>query len=248
MSGIRLLTNSVYAGRTITASSGAATAPYLNDKDAGPQWVAADTAAQTLAVDVGAGAVGAVSALALIHHNLMGGVVSISGSADNTAWTDIGPATITVDQDPFIVALPLTSYRYFRVVIPAGGAAPARIGELMLGVGLAIIDNPNLPSGKPGYVANVAHDRSPAGYPWNTRKGQARRRYEYEWHAMPGPDWATLVQAFRESGEGANPLVLTDQLGNVVWVTWEADPMLGPPGALGVDLFEVSAVFEEIPQ
>ena len=128
-----------------------------------------------------------------------------------------------------------------------GLATPARIGELVLGVALAIVDNPNLPSGKPAIVGNVAHDRSPAGYPWNTRKGLPRRRYPLTWNALPDSDLALLLQAFQECDEGTWPLVFTDQLGTSMWATWETDPF-GPPGALGKQLQQVTVTFEEVPQ
>lgn len=250
MSGIRLLTNSVFAGATtgagtLAVSSGAATASALNDRDAGPQWVAADGAAQTITVDTNTLGGNLGAALALIHHNLTGAAVTVQSGPDGIAWTPRG--VFAVNADPFFVAVPgAVAARYWRLAIPAL-ATPARIGEVMLGVALAILDNPNLPTGKPAYVADVAHDRSPAGYPWNTRKGQARRRYEYRWNALPDADLATLQHAFAEAGEGAYPVMLTDQLGVALWVTWENDA-LGPPGALGVHLQEMAATFEEIPQ
>lgn len=243
MSGIRLLASSVLAGATVTVSSGTG-APYLNDHDAGPQWIAAATTAQTITID--ANAVRAVRALALVHHNLIGVAVQVQQSDDGAAWTNVG-AALPVTADPFTAALAFGLHRYWRLAIPAGLASPAALGELLLGAAYDVLDNPNLPTGKPAIVGNVARDRSPAGYPWNTRKGLPRRRYAYRWNALPDTDLSALISAYDDCDEGTWPVVLTDQLGNVLWVTWE-DAVLGPPEALGKQMQQVAATFEEIPQ
>lgn len=243
MSGIRLLASSVLDGSTVTVSSGAG-AVYLNDHDAGPQWVAAGTGAQTITVD--ATTIRAVRALALVHHNLLGVAVQLQQSDDGLSWTNVG-AAIPVTTDPFTAAVSFGLHRYWRLAIPAGLASAAAIGELLFGAAHDVVDNPNLPTGKPAIVGNVARDRSPAGYPWNTRKGLPRRRYPYRWNALPDTDLAELVAAYGDCDEGTWPVVLTDQLGTVLWVTWE-DAVLGPPDALGKQLQQVAATFEEIPQ
>jgi hypothetical protein len=255
VSGIRLLTNSALYGAntaasTLVVTSGVPLAGNLNDHDGGPQWIADAPSAQAITVDTQAAqTLPIASALALVHHNLAGVRIGVYGSADGTTFAKVADAV--VNADPFSVAIPTASYRYWRVWIPDPGqpvlAAPARVGELLLGSALSILDNPNLPTGKPAIVGNVARDRSPAGYPWNTRKGASRRRYEYRWNALPDADLATLRKAFAECGEGAQPLVLVDQLGTALWVTWE-DTTLPQPGALGVQLQEMSASFEEVPQ
>jgi hypothetical protein len=246
MSGIRLLTGGVFARGTVVATSGTALASYLNDADAGPQWVADTTAAQTLTIDTGAAPVAPFArTLALVHHNLpVGTAVAVDGSADAATWTPLG--TLLVIADPFLADLPAqTQWRYWRVRLPAL-AAVARLGEILLGIPYMIADNPNLPTGKPAIVGNVARDRSPAGYPWNTQKGLARRRYDYRWAALPDADLAFLEAAYAACANGARPLVLEDQLGTALWVTWE-DAQLGAPGALGLHQQEMSAAYEEVP-
>jgi hypothetical protein len=234
--------NLLEAASVTPAPASAGVLARLTDRDIASQYIGT-VGAITITVDLGASP-GPVSAWALLHHNLTGVTVMLTGD------TFYPPTTVRDSLDPAGADLLRTfapvTVRYWQWTIPAlaGAAAPA-IGELLLGVPREVADAPSLPTGWPAVVGNVARDRSPSGITWATRRGPARARLALEWSGLPEGDLEALLAAYTEAAEGALPLLLQDASGVVRWVTW-TDPEIAPE-ALGGGLFHVRSTFEEIP-
>jgi hypothetical protein len=211
----------------------------LSDRDRGPQWQAASTAIVDLVIDAGVGKTLSASHLALINHNLTV-VVYVLTSPTGASYTL--RASGTPNADPWVLPLGGTfADRFWDVQISATAAA-AKLGELLLGLGRTVVDNPFIRSAGLITVGNVGRDITPGGNRRSVLRGPKRERLAWAWNGMPAADLVNYLAAYSDVNQGAKKLIVQDQLGVARWMDWLDESI--EPVPVGNGLSEVKGTFE----
>lgn len=200
-------------------------------------------------IDIDLGSAQAVSAWALVHHNLAGITVTLFG--DNTSPATTSRDSFTPAGADVLRAFAAQTLRYWRVRIPAMATAP-EIGELLLGVPRVIGQNPHLDSAGRTVLGNVARDYSPAKHPHATQLGPARTRLAWTWPSITAGDEAARAGAVTETDEGAKPLLVRDEDAVLRWMeivdpSWEPRPVVPSP-TIGGESVSARLTLEEVPR
>lgn len=194
----------------------------LFDRDRAPQWKGDAAAQKDVILDLGAGG-GTASGWAIVNHNVGAHAIEVATSPDNITYTlrsSAAPGTA----DAFMATFTPASARYWRMRIPNLGVA-AQIGELLLGVPVALPTPELAPDYVDTVVGNVQRDRSPAGYSWSVRRGASVRQFRFGWTSLEDADVDLLRQAYAEADEGAKKFLYVDAWGEAFWVEFLDDTL-----------------------
>jgi hypothetical protein len=212
----------------------------LSDRDRGPQWTAASTEIVAIIIDAGVGKTLSASHLALVNHNIAV-IVAVMTSSTGSGYTVRGSGT--PNADPWVLPLGGTfTDRFWAIQIPVTASA-AKVGELLLGLGRTLTQNPFIRSAGLATIGNVGRDLTPGGYRRSVLRGPKRARVAWAWNGMPDADLTSYRTAYDDVSQGAKKLVVQDQLGVARWMDWLDDSI--DPVPVGNGMSEVKATFEE---
>lgn len=96
----------------------------LSDPDTYKRWKGETTAAQAVTVTLGAAEV--VNYFGIVGHNFgsTGATIKLQGSSDSSSWVDITNEQLLADDFAFMSEFADATYRYYRLYITPGSAAP----------------------------------------------------------------------------------------------------------------------------